>query len=186
MSTAVVAILASSAVALASIGANVWQQRRAFSHERQMVDLGDTRALFDDAAKSLSDASNALLELWRALVSAEQRVEAGDARRLSEAFVAEKSPELTTAMQVYERLTVVRGRLYVRFDQTRPVLTWFSHAYDATETATTRVLRMAEPGAPDPVEAIQEAHDRLLDATGRFMEAAVATVGPRLPSGFLD
>ena len=33
------------------------------------------------------------------------------------------------------------------------MLTWFSHAYDATETATTRVLPMAEPGAPDPVES---------------------------------
>ena len=47
-------------VALAAIGSAVWQQKRGFSHDREMDDLSDTRRLFDDAAVALHDASVAL------------------------------------------------------------------------------------------------------------------------------
>jgi hypothetical protein len=179
MGTAVVAILASSTVALASIAANVWQQRRGFSHDRQMVDLADTRALFDDAAKVLSDAASALGELVRALRAVS-----------SEGFVGEQSPELINALQVAERLRVVKGRLDVRFDQTHAVAGPFSGAYDAALEAIYGVARMAEPDHPTPdptkdaveqaLDLLFEVDDRLSDVTERFMLAAVATVGPRL------
>src|SRR5262245_11676752 len=43
-------------VAVVAIGGGIWQQKRAFSHEREMAELDATRAVLDEAAVALHDA----------------------------------------------------------------------------------------------------------------------------------
>src|SRR5947207_15385600 len=110
MSTAVVAILASSTVAIASLVANVRQHAGALAHDRRMTDLRDTRAVLDDAANALAESSVALSGLERGLL-------------WHGAFVARQDPmKLTKAEEAGERLKVIRGRLAMRLKVEHPAL----------------------------------------------------------------
>lgn len=161
-----------SLVALAAIGANVWQQRRGFGHKCEMRDLADTRDLLDQASAALSETSQALSGLERGLFK-------------DGAFVSQRSPErLIDAEHAGERLRLMRGHLAVRLKVDHPALVTFAKAHDATWEAIRAAFALAPSHETNPGETwetVRTAHGRLVDATDEFMRASVASVGAQLP-----
>jgi hypothetical protein len=165
------------AVALAAIGATTWQQRRGFKHQREMADLSDLRALFDEAAAALHQASLAghEVELWLHDLDWAPATATPERQRgvLAGGFAAG------------EVLRSLRGRLGVRLDADHDAVKAFEAARDAAELAvgTASQLTWDEALDRDTAEGVVlESHERMHTATDDFMRAASRTVGARLPS----
>jgi hypothetical protein len=160
-------------VALAAIGSALWQQRRSFTHDRALADLGAARALLDDAAVALSHAAEAIID------------------RMYDIGVGSVSWE-----DAYNSLYFLRERIAVRFGNDHPVSTAVFEAFkgfsDVGERMRTlrgppawAIGREPEPPANDPLrgpwDAVIEANDDFIEARGRFVQAAIKTAGIRLP-----
>jgi hypothetical protein len=161
-----------SVVAVVAILAAFRQQRRALVHQRELADLSNTRAVFDDAAVALHDASLALSGLERALFT-------GGAT-----FRSMFPDALPAAETATETLKSIRGRLGVRLPADHVAITAFAKAHDAARKAT-NAMAAQQPGLGSDITAfptVQDEHRRLIDATDDFMHAATQTVGARLPA----
>jgi hypothetical protein len=140
-------------------------------HARKLADLPDARAVFDDAAVALHDASVALSGLERALFTH------GSSFR---AMVPEAVPDAESAT---ERLKSIRGRPGVRLPTGNAAVAEFETAHEAG--AATKAAWAQDP-SPDAAagethKILDAEHRRLIDATDRFMRAATKTVGAKLP-----
>jgi hypothetical protein len=159
-------------IALAALGFAAWQQARGFRHAREMADLADVRALFDDAAVALHDASYALRLLQSGLLT-------------YGASLSKRKPDaLNDGQQTGERLRAIGWRLGVRLEEDHPALAAHASAYDATWEALRAVFAITpthETEIRETVEVVKASHQRLLAATNDFMRAATETVGARLP-----
>jgi hypothetical protein len=166
------AILAAgpTAVALATIGAAIWQQRRGFRHERTMVDLEAIRALLGEAAVALHDADYA-------------RYEADQARLRHGRWLAERAPEVVTRLaEVGKSLDRLSERLAVSLGPDHDAVTQFRAANEAVRTV------QRELGVPANLvegvqqhQAIEAANSRFNVARAEFLTAAVKTAGAQLP-----
>jgi hypothetical protein len=116
-------------VALAAIGSAVWQQQRGFTHSRALADLDAARAVLDDAAVALQDASTAIV-VRMDVVDLDTPVSYADA---------------------HYRLGVVRDRVALRFGEEHRTCTPLTAAFAAmsessgscpkTRCATSRRVR---------------------------------------------
>ena len=107
-----------------------------------MADLADTRAVFDDAAVALHDASVALSGLERALFTG------------GTSFRSSFPDALPDAESATERLKSIRGRLGVRLPADHAGVTAFGNAHDAARAATNAMA------APNPSNAADRRHAR--------------------------
>jgi hypothetical protein len=138
---------------------------------RKLADLADTRAVFDDAAVALHDASVALSGLERALFN-------GGA-----SFRSSFPDALPDAESATETLKSLLGRLGVRLPANHAAVTVFGNAHAAARKATNAMATQDPSPAADLTAhpTLQDEHRRLIDATDEFMRVATDTVGARLP-----
>jgi hypothetical protein len=167
----VILALGPTIVAVVALGVAAWQHWRGLAHARQLADLADTRALFDEAAVALHDASVALSGLERALFS-------GGA-----GFRSTFPDALPAAESATETLRSIRGRLGVRLPADHAVVTAFASAHDAARKSTNAMATQSPSPAADitAYPVVGDEHKRLIDATDEFMRAATRTVGAQLP-----
>jgi hypothetical protein len=159
-------------VAIVAIGAAAWQQKRGFAHARTMADLDDVRALFDQAAVTLAQASRALSGLESGLFTHGSRL-------------VERAPSAwTDARESAEKVRATRERLSVRLDPHHGVIAAFTAADEAAWAAVNGVAAMSptpESHTKEAWDAVRGGHERLIAAKADFMRAAAETVGVRLP-----
>ena len=164
-------------VALAAIGSAVWQQQRGFTHSRALADLDAARAVLDDAAVALQDASTAIV-VRMDVVDLDTPVSYDDARH---------------------ELGVVRDRVALRFGEEHRTCTPLTAAFQAMEEVDwqlpedevrdlpPRSVRQApaEAGTTEPWRArwqrVRDAADEFHAARRSFIDAAIDTAGVRLP-----
>jgi len=158
-------------VAVLALSLAAWQHWRGLAHARQLSDLADTRAVFDDGAVALHDASVALSGLERALFNG------------GSAFRSTFPDALPAAESATEALKSIRGRLGVRLRADHAAVTAFANAHDAARKAT-NAMATQDPSPRADLTAyptVGDEHKRLIDATDEFMRAATQTVGAQLP-----
>jgi hypothetical protein len=169
--TDVILALGPSVVAVLALSLAAWQHWRGLAHARKLADLADTRAVFDDAAVALHDASVALSGMERALFTGGASYRSAFPNALPDAEAAT------------ETLKSLRGRLGVRLRSDHAAVTAFGTAHDAARNAT-NAMAAQDPSASADITAfprVQDEHRRLIDATDEFMRAATKTVGAQLP-----
>jgi hypothetical protein len=169
--TDVILALGPSVVAVVALCLAAWQHWRGLTHARKLADLADTRAVFDDAAVALHDASVALSALERALFTGRA------------SFRSSFPDALPAAESATERLKSIRGRLGVRLRANHAAVTAFGDAHDAARKATNAMAAQDPSSTADltAFPAVRDEHGRLIDATDEFMRVATETVGARLP-----
>jgi len=64
---AIISVASSAAVALGAIGANLWQQRRSFDHDREMADRASARSSLVDTMAVLHRVGYAVDEVSQAV-----------------------------------------------------------------------------------------------------------------------
>lgn len=167
----VVLALGPSIVAVVALSLAAWQHWRGLVHARQLADLADTRAVFDDAAVALHDASVALSGLERALFNG------------GPVFRSTFPDALPAAESATESLKSIRGRLGVRLHADHAAVLAFANAHDAARKATNAMATQdPSPGADlTAYPTVDDEHKRLIDATAEFMRAATEAVGAQLP-----
>jgi hypothetical protein len=191
MSTAVVSIIASSAVAIVALGANVWQHVRGLAHDRDMTKLrlSQDRTLADLAAvRDVIERGAVHLHLVAyALDRSKQDLEGNAGRTYS---------ELDKLGREYDELV---ERLKVRLGPDHDAVREFVDANAATldaYRAIERVVKLHLPhieqggsGANQARTLLDNDRARLTDARERFdshrtafIEAAARTAGAKLPT----
>jgi hypothetical protein len=153
-------------VALAAIGAGAWQQKRGFSHEREVRDTDHVRGLLDDAAIALHRASYARDDVMRV----------GPAVAVKTEGVAAKIAATGTT------LDELGGRLAVRFGPDADAATKFREAADALRAV--EIAIHIPPGFVDQADQFQRfqaASGRFDAARAAFLAAAAKTAGVKLP-----
>jgi predicted NUDIX family NTP pyrophosphohydrolase len=165
-------------VAIAAIGSAVWQQQRGFTHSRALADLDAARAVLDDAAVALQDASAAIV-VRMDLTDLDTSVSYDDARH---------------------RLGVVRDRVALRFGEEHRTCTPLTAAYQAMDEVDLHLpedevrnlpprsdrLAPAEAGAAPEIwrvrwERVTNAADQFHAGRRSFIDAAIETAGVSLP-----
>lgn len=145
--------------------------RLQLGHEREIADLADVRALFDNAATILAETSRALSGLESALFT-------------HGAWLGERAIETwTKARDAAEQVRGMRERLGVRLAGDHGALLAYIAADEAAWQAVNAVVAMAPAPHGDPTEAMKKletAHRALIATKDDFMRAAVETVGARL------
>jgi hypothetical protein len=183
----VIAVVGAQAVALAAIGANFLQQRRAFANERELTDLESVRGLLSEAAAvlhrveyALDEANSTLIQWGGAFFENEER--------------AKPYRELEA---VGREADEVLGQLRIRLGPKHSATLAFGDA-DAAMLDAFRALglvRLEEPapaGTPtreEFAEMMEQQRDRVSAgrenfniAQEQFAEAAHAATGVRLGS----
>jgi hypothetical protein len=165
-------------VALTTIGVTVWLTTRRFSHERQLTDLAELRAVLDDAAIALHQASYARAELFEAFQGGKTGFPQFPEGRANSVATAERLDALI------ERLTLRLGET----DSTTAALSRSAEAFSKMLGATSH----REGAPPDTVdlpqreEALECGSGEFEVAWQEFRAAASAAVAVQLPSkGFL-
>lgn len=164
-------------VALAAIGSAVWQQQRGFTHSRALADLDAARAVLDDAAVALQDASTVIV-VRMDLIDVDTSVSYDDARH---------------------ELGVVRDRVALRFGEEHRTCTPLTAAFKAMDEVDwqlpeddladlpPRSVRLArdDSGMPERWrerwQRIRDAADEFHAARRSFIDAAIQTAGVHLP-----
>ncbi|HKI86227.1 MAG TPA: hypothetical protein VKA53_05745 [Thermoanaerobaculia bacterium] len=188
MSTEAVAVVATSAVALATIGSQFLQQRRGHKHDRELSDLASVRGDMAEAAAVLHRMEYALDDALRSL------------RAWGVAFFEDEEREAPykTLERVGREADVLRGRLRILFGPDHAVALAFDEANTAMLDAF-RALWMvkmeppAEQGTLERRESAQwvrdqgvkvvAARERFGLAQEQFTAAAHSAAGAWLPSG---
>jgi hypothetical protein len=150
--TDVVLAAGPTTVALATIGAEIWRQRRGFRHERTIVDLEATRALLDDAAMALHDGDYARHDV--------------EGRH--------GGPGLVEACKAIDRLS---ERLAVRLGPDHDAV---KHYRAANAALLHLQLTIGAPDLAE-VEEIADHHENFQSARAGFLAAAAETAGAQLP-----
>ena len=166
MSTTTDVILAAgpTVVALAAIGAGIWQQRRGLKHSRELTDLSAVRSVLDEAALAL------------------QRIELPSGELLDR----ESREEVFEAS---DELEPIRARLTVRFGRSHALVRDFADTMEALgdwSRAATVLAVLQNSDRPENVsyaadQALIEAASMYRSATTAFLDAAAETAGARLP-----
>ncbi len=146
-------------VALAAIGSAVWQQKRGFSHERELSDLADVRAMLDDAAVALHEADYAY----------------GDwiSRGFSDTPTTEAIKHIGQTRMTIDRVV---ERLAVRLGPDDAAVQHLHAAKDALRAFEKEMLQ-DEPRA----ETVQSIRADVNDARQEFLAVASKTAGAKLP-----
>jgi len=145
-------------VAVVAIGANVWQQKRGFSHERELSDLAAVRSVLDDAALAL------------------QRVELPS----GELVDRESRSQVLEARDELER---IRSRIVVRFGGSHALAGGITDATEALRRWNLAATALTIRGVShDKAEKSQDEAARMFrHAADAFLDAAAKTAGARLP-----
>jgi len=185
--TETVAVITSSIVALAAIGAGWLQYRGGLTHERELADLDNIRGVLDDAAALihrvayvLDDVRLGLLQHGRKFFESEQRVET--------------HRKLERCGQEGDALI---ARLEGRLGPDHEAVKTFTQANEAVLDIyrALGLIRLESDPPPDPSAAAQvativdEQRDRIIqsrtafdDRRRAFTDAAYRTTGVRLPA----
>jgi hypothetical protein len=172
--TATVAVIASSTVAVVSIGANVFQNERRLRHERRLADLDAVRSALDDAAAELHATAYVLDEV-RSQVT----------QHTPDFFKSEKGTE--TFIELGRRgkeLDALNERLRVRFGRDHEVVAPFIETNEAVLDIyrAAGLVRLEPGGDGSPASAHQvakfhdETRDRLIAGRDRFDGAREAFI----------
>jgi len=185
--TASVAVIASSTVAVAAIGAGWLQHRGSLKHQRKLADLGNVRDVLDDAAALLHRVAYVLDDVRLALTQYEGGF-----------FRAESRVETYRKLErCGQECDALRERLAVRLGRRHEAVKTFAEADEAVLTIyrALGVIKLEVDPPPDPSAAKQVAtivnakrdeiteqgvvfDERRVD----FMAAAHGTAGAELPA----
>lgn len=172
VSTTADVILASGpiVVALAAIGAAVWQQRRGFGHEREMADLADTRSLFDEAVVALRHSDDMRHRATQALFS-------------QGSWTGERAPEAVAAVGVAATaLAPLRDRMAVRLGLDHEAVEGFNRVIlTLREVAHLLSMPSEYADAREGWNATKVAAEEFKAAQAAFFSYAVRAVGSKLP-----
>ena len=149
----------------AAIGSAVWQQKRGFSHDREVRDTDHVRGLLDDAAIALHRASYARDDVMRV----------GPAVARNRKGVAAKIATTGTAL---DELTEHSS---VRLGPTTVAVTHFRDAADALRAIDIEIHRPEGFDMVERTHAFRAASGRFDAARAAFLAAAAKTAGVKLP-----
>lgn len=170
--TTIILAAGPTAVGLGALGFRSWEQRRGFKHERAMTDLGDLRALLDDAAVALHDANYSRRGI--------------EVERMSEGTkLAERAAEQIARLgEIGKELDRLGERLAVRLGPDDDAVTQFRAADEAVQEVL-HAARTPERFAELDVRAwhneFEAANTSFNDARAAFLEAAAERAGAKLP-----
>ena len=139
-------------------------------HDREMADLADARALFDEAVVALHHAD-------------EIRQQAREALIAHGYWTAERAPEASKdAATVATELGPIRERIAVRFGDDHDAVRGIEAVQGALrEVADLLSTRKDDADVTEGWEAIQEAAKRFQETRENFVRIAVRAAGVRLP-----
>lgn len=162
-------VAAGIAIAVAILAAVTAQRRlrQQLAHDRELRDLEALRAVLDESASALAEATLALARLVRLW---SRRVPDEDPR-VSEASAAQRASVRAVRAAIY--------RLAMRLPSNDPVVQKFEQTYSALDVIAGLQQRLA-PNEPYEqwYPQIQEASQRVEEHRQRFLEAAREKIGP--------
>jgi hypothetical protein len=183
----VIAVVASSVVALAAIGAAFWQQKRGFVYERKLSDLESVRGVMSEAAAVLHRVEYALDEANSTLIQWGARFFEDE----------ERARPYDLLEEVGREVDGVLGQLRIRFGPEHPAAVAFGDAGAAMLDVfrALGLIKLEDPaikGTYDEREVVgmvAQQRDRI--STGRenfgiaqeqFVSAAHSAAGAKLPA----
>ncbi len=187
MDTATVAVITSSTVAVASIGANLLQHERGLKVQRKLADFENVRGVLDDAAAELHRVAYVLDDVRSRVTQHGVGFFKSD----------DGTATFTELGRLGRELDALTARLSVRFGRGHEVVALFSAANHATlEIYQAAGLVRLEPepdGSPAAAHSVRKFYDETRDkieaqrslfddARERFLDAAHRTAGAQLPS----
>jgi hypothetical protein len=156
-------------VALAALAFAASQQRRGFRHEREMADLADARALFDEAVVTLREAEELRYRTIQALSN-----EGGPRKGVPEAVAALKV--VTTALgSLHDRMAVRLGLDH------EAVQGFYKVTYALWTVAELLSMPSDRAEASGASDALNRAAHEWEIARDAFFRYVVRAVGSKLP-----
>lgn len=188
LAVAIVSVVVSALVAIAAIGAAVWQQRQGFGHEREMADRASVRDSLAEAAAILNRAEYAIGEVNVAVIQ--------HGSTIFDPEHPDRLEPLNRLRDAGKELDQAVGLLRVQLGPRSSATTALAEADAALLLAFRSANRLRYLG-PDPkgaqVARIEDRNDQdtqLVDqgrenfkaAVERFVERAHAAAGAKLPA----
>lgn len=176
-----ISVALSSIIALAAIGAGVWQQRQRLNHERETVDRESVRSTLAETAAILHRAEYAIDEVNAALM--------GHAATMFDPAHPERAESVTGLEMVGRELDRAIGLLRVQFGPDSSTTAALEEAGAALLKGFRAVRRIRFRSQPNPriedandaqMEAVEQAREAFKAAVASFVERAHAAAGAHL------
>jgi hypothetical protein len=183
LAVAIISVALSSLIALAAIGAAVWQQRRAFGHDREMADRASVRTSLVDAAAVLHRVEGAVDEASRAVF--------GHADTLADPSHPERLQPVRDLQETNTEFDLTIGLIRVRLGPSSGATKALEEAAEASRNVWRAARRIRLPKQGDHMVRVSDRNEALIDQVERsqadfktavrsFVERAHAVAGAHL------